>query len=145
MSSRSMSATLVLAALLVTAGCSSAPAPSAPAPAVSPAPPVGTVAPAPADAAPAPAEPLTREQVIGDWTTSGTDYESLSLRADGTADSYLHDRPFDQGQWRLSGADLEIAWQGNEVERVTVVRRDGGALEVRTADGPMVWHAIEAP
>ena len=147
MTARSMATPLAVAALLLAAGCSNPPAPAPVPPTVSPAPAESepAVAPAPTptvDAAPA---VPSREQVAGDWSTSGTDYESLSLRPDGSADSYLHDRPFDQGKWQLSGAELEIEWEANGVEKVTVVGRSGAELKVKTEGGPMVWHAIETP
>jgi hypothetical protein len=94
-------------------------------------------------AAPAAAQgkTVTSAQVVGSWKSPGLDCESITFAADGTFSSYLHDRPFDEGRWELTGTTLVI--KGNAgAERVTDLTRKGKRLTGKLGGKRVVWTRI---
>jgi hypothetical protein len=113
--------------LTVLAACGAKPAP--------PSPPSNVADPVDESAA-----PCTAESVAGDWVTeSGSDFEDITLGADGSFISHLHARPFTTGNWALDGGALVLTGADNTVLRIEGVRC-GAHLAGNTDEDDVDWR-----
>ena len=90
------------------------------------------------------ARPCTAETAAGDWVTeTGSDFEEISLEADGSFHSHLHARPFTSGRWTV--ADGAVVLEGDDG---STVRIDGArcATQLFGAEGDQAvrWNRLEA-
>jgi hypothetical protein len=88
--------------------------------------------------------PCTTETAQGDWQTeAGADFQSISLNADGSFGSFLHDRPFTSGTWRVDGEAVVLEAQDGTTTRIEGARcaplalfGQAGGAELRLARLP---------
>jgi len=87
--------------------------------------------------------------VVGSWKATGAAFAEITIKADGTFASHMHERPFSSGKWRLTekGGEYTLVLSspatGDDILRG--VRRDKATL-VLTVDGDVVvWQPITQP
>ncbi len=83
--------------------------------------------------------------VVGSWKATGAGFHQITLNADGTFSSFLHQRPFASGTWKLVKADGEYrlvlsSAAGNDT--LHGVRRDKQGLVVHVDGAAVVWQPI---
>lgn len=97
---------------------------------------------------PAPATPVavdapcTAADLAGSWDGGDADFESITIDADGTFMSYLHDRPFYVGASTLADGTLELRAEGGTVITVADARCQDAVMTGTTDGAPARWTAI---
>ncbi len=91
---------------------------------------------------------LLRARLVGAWQTEGTDFEELTLEADGTYATHLHARPFGAGTWTVEGdatTSPRLVLREGDDAVVTAELGDVGDREATgTIDGsPVRWRRID--
>lgn len=85
----------------------------------------------------------TADDVVGSWTAdTGADFESITIEADGTFSSYLHDRPFDGGNWLLQDGTLSLMNDGTASVDIADARCQDGVLTGTSDGAPVHWTAL---
>lgn len=92
----------------------------------------------------APAPPCTAADVVADWSTnSGSDFESITIEEGGRFSSYLHDRPFYLGTWRLDGGTLILSTDDGTTIEIADARCQYTNLTGTTDGAAVKWTAIQ--
>lgn len=87
--------------------------------------------------------PCTAADLAGSWDGGEhADFESITIEADGTFMSYLHDRPFYVGAWTLADGTLELRAEGGTVITVADVQCEAGGLSGTSDGAPSRWARI---
>jgi hypothetical protein len=135
-----MLARLIGLCLAASTACGSA----APRPSSAPPPSPEPTAPPPAEPEDAKAPALDPATLVGSYKTEGTDFEELTLEADGSWSSFLHARPLYSGTWRYADGVLSLG-AGNVDEPIVLrgaTQTAGGGLAGEFRGKPVTWARI---
>lgn len=83
--------------------------------------------------------------LVGAWTVlEGGDYEEINLSADGTFSTFLYDKPFESGTWKLSNEGLTLDFDSLSDKVYANVDAEEGLLILESADYSQreVWEPI---
>lgn len=85
----------------------------------------------------------TSETASGDWrTATGSDFETITLNADGSFSSFLHDRPFSTGTWRVDAGAVVLESSDGATTRIEGARCAGQLFGQLAGGGELRWERI---